>query len=84
MPNSSEPQSAGATVQERGSDTEDASFLEWRDRLPFFDVDGQRFYLPTGDIPMDHAEIEDLWQFIQSGHSEHDDTKSSGQGSYVY
>ena len=37
------------------------AFLEWRAGLPSFEMDGERFYLPTGDIPMDEVQIEELW-----------------------
>lgn len=37
------------------------AFLEWRSELPSLVIDGERFYLPTGDIPMDDSEIADYW-----------------------
>lgn len=41
---------------------DDPGFLAWRRELPFFDLDGERFYLPTGDIPMDEDQIRQVWE----------------------
>ena len=34
---------------------------EWRDELPTFEIDGERFYLPWGDVPMDVDQIVYHW-----------------------
>ena len=36
-------------------------FQSWRDELPTLDIDGERFYLPWGDIPMDVDQIVYHW-----------------------
>ena len=36
-------------------------FREWRDELPTFEIDGERFYLPWGDVPMDVDQIVYHW-----------------------
>lgn len=36
-------------------------FQRWRANLPTVVVDGERFYLPTGDVPMDESEVADYW-----------------------
>lgn len=46
--------------------SQDPKFLEWRERLPAFDIDGGRMYLPGGDIPMDNDEIFELWESHKS------------------
>lgn len=38
-----------------------AEFVRWRDTLAAFELDGQRLYLPTGDIPMDEDELLEHW-----------------------
>lgn len=38
-----------------------AAFVEWRDALPSFDLDGERLYLPTGDVPVGEGELAEDW-----------------------
>jgi hypothetical protein len=37
------------------------SFRAWRDHLPSFELDGERLYLPTGDVPADEHELAVEW-----------------------
>jgi len=53
----SEPADRGAT--RALEDAED--FVQWRDRLPSFDADGERLYLPSGDVPMDEQQLAEHW-----------------------
>ncbi len=39
-------------------------FQEWRDSLSSIELDGECFYLPWGDVPMDEDQI--LYQFARS------------------
>lgn len=36
-------------------------FLSWRSRLTSIEIDGERFYLPWGDIPFDEDQIVYHW-----------------------
>jgi hypothetical protein len=36
-------------------------FQRWKDDLPTLDIDGERFFLPWGDIPMDSDQIVYHW-----------------------
>ncbi|MDI6100391.1 hypothetical protein QLQ12_17425 [Actinoplanes sp. NEAU-A12] len=40
---------------------DDPEFLAWRAQLPSFEMDGERLYLPTGDVPMDEEQIRQMW-----------------------
>ena len=44
----------------------DPEFLEWRAGLPTFVVDDERFYLPTGDIPMDDVQVAEYWRCLKT------------------
>lgn len=58
--------------RDAGSDYPDADqsvspdFFEWRSDLPSLMIDGERFYLPTGDIPMDDSEVADYWHRLNA------------------
>lgn len=51
------PDRSATSAQEQSK-----TFDSWRDELPSFEVDGERLYLPTGDTPMDGAQLAELWQ----------------------
>lgn len=36
-------------------------FVEWRDGLPSFVLDGERLYLPTGDVPVGELDLARDW-----------------------
>jgi hypothetical protein len=36
-------------------------FRSWRDELRSFELDGERLYLPWGDVPMDEDQIIYQW-----------------------
>jgi hypothetical protein len=36
-------------------------FQDWKEELPTLDIDGERFYLPWGDVPMDADQIVYHW-----------------------
>jgi hypothetical protein len=36
-------------------------FQDWKDELPTLDIDGEVFYLPWGDVPMDADQIVYHW-----------------------
>ena len=38
-----------------------SEFQAWRDELPTLDIDGERFFLPWGDVPMDADQIVYHW-----------------------
>jgi hypothetical protein len=56
----SDPQSRQSNGPEH-----DPDFIRWRDELRSFEMDGEILYLPTGDIPMTAAEIEDYWRRLR-------------------
>lgn len=44
----------------------DPEFLEWRAGLPSFVMDNERFYLPSGDIPMDDVQVAEYWRRLKA------------------
>lgn len=71
------PDSTGSDRQQFDGQEDDqprvadvSAFLEWRDRLPSFELDGERLYLPSGDIPMDEDQVEELWKRLRSARSQ--------------
>ncbi len=44
-----------------------AGFVEWREALPSFELDGEQLYLPTGDVPMGEEELADSWLRDEGG-----------------
>jgi hypothetical protein len=38
-----------------------SEFQSWREELRSFELDGQRLYLPWGDVPMDEDQIVYHW-----------------------
>jgi hypothetical protein len=44
----------------------DPEFFEWRAGLPSFVIDDERFYLPTGDIPMDEVQVAEYWRRLKA------------------
>lgn len=38
-----------------------AAYVAWRDALPSFELDGERLYLPTGDVPVAEEELARDW-----------------------
>ncbi len=51
-------------------------FQAWRDELPTLDIDGEHFFLPWGDVPMDADQIVYHWArshgLLASAESSHD------------
>lgn len=52
--------------QPRRTSDEPTDFRSWRDSMPSFEVDGTRLYLPSGDVPVDEAELADHWSQLHS------------------
>jgi len=62
-----ESRDAGAAAHaEREAVDSDPAFQEWRDRLPSFELDNERLFLPTGDIPMDESQLADYWRRLKA------------------
>jgi hypothetical protein len=57
----------------------DPDFYEWRDRLPSFELDGERLYLPTGDVPVDEEQLVEMWVRRRSTHRS-DDAPTDASG----
>jgi len=63
MPNhdaTDDPGQAGERSEQKAV-TSSPAFQAWRARLPSFELDGERLYLPTGDVPMDEGQLADYW-----------------------
>ena len=56
-----ESQELGARPEIRAQVESSSEFQAWRDELPTLDIDGERFYLPWGDVPMDVDQIVYHW-----------------------
>ena len=56
-----EAQELRARPEIREQVVESSEFREWRDELPTLEIDGERFYLPWGDVPMDADQIVYHW-----------------------
>jgi len=37
------------------------AYVAWRDALPSFELDGERLYLPTGDVPVAEPDLARHW-----------------------
>ncbi|NPC98926.1 hypothetical protein [Nocardioides sp. zg-DK7169] len=46
------------------------SYVAWRDALPSFELDGERLYLPTGDVPVAEDELARDWLRRDPDHAE--------------
>jgi hypothetical protein len=56
-----ESQELNARPEIRAQVAGSLEFQRWRDDLPSFEIDGERFYLPWGDVPMDADQIVYHW-----------------------
>lgn len=61
LPEDDAQQQRGATQEDIQDALTSDVFKEWLDQFPSFEVDGQRLYLPSGDVAQDESELAEEW-----------------------